>query len=60
MIEIGLYMAIHFTPVIMRKKAIVALGGNALVKEGQDGNIYDQFDNTREVSASIVKMIQDG
>ncbi|MCK5031111.1 MAG: carbamate kinase, partial [Thermoplasmatales archaeon] len=44
----------------MRKKAIVALGGNALVKEGQDGNIYDQFDNTREVSASIVKMIQDG
>lgn len=60
MIEIGLYMAIHFTPVIMRKKAIVALGGNALIKEGQDGNIYDQFDNTREVSASIVKMIQDG
>ena len=44
----------------MRKKAIVALGGNALIKEGQDGNIYDQFDNTREVSTSIVKMIQDG
>ena len=52
-------MEIHFIPVNMRKKAIVALGGNALVKEGQDGNIYDQFDNTREVSASIVKMIQD-
>jgi carbamate kinase len=44
----------------MRKKAIVALGGNALVKERQDGNIYDQFDNTREVTTSIVKMIQDG
>jgi hypothetical protein len=38
MIEIRLYIAIHFTPVTMRKKAIVALGGNALVKEGQDGN----------------------
>ena len=59
MIEIGLYTIIYFIPVTMRKKAIVALGGNALVKEGQDGNIYDQFDNTREVSASIVKMIQD-
>ncbi|MBN2603955.1 MAG: carbamate kinase [Candidatus Thermoplasmatota archaeon] len=44
----------------MKKKAIVALGGNALIKEGQDGNIYDQFDNTREVSASLVKMIKDG
>jgi carbamate kinase len=40
------------------KKAIVALGGNALIKEGQDGNIYDQFDNTREVSRSLVKMIK--
>jgi carbamate kinase len=43
----------------MNKKAIVALGGNALIKEGQDGNIYDQFDNTREFSESIVKMIKD-
>lgn len=42
------------------KKAIVALGGNALIKEGQDGNIFDQFDNTREVSKSLVKMIKEG
>jgi len=54
------YIIICLTFVVMRKKAIVALGGNALIKEGQDGNIYDQFDNTREISASIVKMIQDG
>ena len=54
------YIIICLTFVIMRKKAIIALGGNALIKEGQDGNIYDQFDNTREISASIVKMIQDG
>jgi len=44
----------------MKKKAIVALGGNALIKEGQDGNIYDQFDNTREVSESLVSMIKEG
>jgi len=44
----------------MRKRAIIALGGNALVKKGQDGNIYDQFDNTREACESIVNMIMDG
>jgi len=43
----------------MRKRAVVALGGNALVKKGQDGNIYDQFDNTREACESIVNMIMD-
>jgi carbamate kinase len=31
----------------MRKKAVVALGGNALIKDGQEGNIHEQFANTR-------------
>jgi len=44
----------------MKKKAVVALGGNALVKEGQEGNIHEQFANTREVSEHIVKIIEDG
>jgi carbamate kinase len=44
----------------MRKKAVVALGGNALIKEGQEGNIFEQFANTREVTKFIVKMIKDG
>jgi carbamate kinase len=44
----------------MRKKAVVALGGNALIKKGQEGTIYEQFANTREISKSIVKMIKDG
>ena len=44
----------------MRKRAVVALGGNALIKEDQEGTIYEQFANTREVSKSIVKMIKDG
>ncbi|MGF3554295.1 MAG: carbamate kinase [Thermoplasmatota archaeon] len=44
----------------MRKKAVIALGGNALIKENQEGNIYEQFANTREVCKSIVKIIQSG
>lgn len=49
-----------FTLVTMKKKAVVALGGNALIKENQEGTIYEQFENTRIISASIVKMIKDG
>ena len=44
----------------MKKKAIIALGGNALIKKGQKGTIYEQFANTREISNSIVKIIKDG
>jgi len=44
----------------MRKRAVIALGGNALIKKDQDGNIYDQFCNTREVCVSIVNLIKDG
>jgi len=45
---------------VMKKRAVVALGGNALIKEGQDGNIYDQFENTRGATESIVKMVENG
>jgi carbamate kinase len=44
----------------MRKKAVVALGGNALIKEGQEGNIYEQFENTRGAIKSIVGIIKEG
>ena len=44
----------------MNKKAIIALGGNALIKKGQRGNIHEQFANTRRLSESIVKIIKDG
>lgn len=43
----------------MRKKAVIALGGNALIKDNQEGTIYEQFANTREVCKSIVKIIKD-
>lgn len=44
----------------MRKRAVIALGGNALIKEGQEGTIYEQFANTREVMKHIVKIIEEG
>ena len=44
----------------MRKKAVVALGGNALIKDGQEGNIHEQFANTRLIVKSIVKIIKEG
>ena len=27
----------------MKKRAVVALGGNALIRNGQKGTIYEQF-----------------
>jgi len=44
----------------MSKRAVLALGGNALIKRGQRGTIYEQFANTRESCRSIVAMIRDG
>ena len=44
----------------MKKKAVIALGGNALINEGQEGTIYEQFENTRQAIKSIVKIIKEG
>ena len=44
----------------MKRKAVIALGGNALIKENQEGTIYEQFANTREIAKSIVKIIKEG
>ena len=42
------------------KQAVIALGGNAFIKKGQKGDIYEQFANTREMCKGIVNMIQHG
>lgn len=65
----GLYISLHqliFIPRIlfslspMQKRVVIALGGNALIKKGQKGTIYEQFANTRESCRSIVQMIKKG
>ena len=41
----------------MQKKALIAVGGNSLIRAGQRGRIPEQFDNALATARSIVKMI---
>lgn len=43
-----------------RKTIVVALGGNAIIEEGTEGTIVQQFANTRKSLAAIVDMIAQG
>jgi carbamate kinase len=43
-----------------RKTIVVALGGNAIIEEGTEGTITQQFANTRKSLTAIVGMIRDG
>ena len=42
------------------KRAVVALGGNAITREFEEGNIYQQFANTRRSLVGVVEMIRQG
>jgi carbamate kinase len=42
------------------KTAVVALGGNAITKKGEEDTIARQFSNTRESLEGIVHLIKDG
>lgn len=44
----------------MKKTAVLALGGNAIIKAGEKGNIGQQFANTRESLGGIVELIKRG
>ncbi len=41
-------------------RVVVALGGNALVKEGQEGTVYEQFANTRRAILGVLCLIRRG
>ena len=43
----------------MKRKIVIALGGNALIQKDQEGTIYEQFANTRAVMKHIVKIVKD-
>lgn len=38
--------------------AVVALGGNAITQKGEEGNIYQQFANTRHTLIAIMELIR--
>jgi carbamate kinase len=44
----------------MRKAAVVAIGGNALIGEGQVGTIAEQFGNAREVASEVAALVEAG
>ena len=44
----------------MNKKAVLALGGNAIIQPNQKGTIAEQFKNTRESLGGIVELINQG
>ncbi len=44
----------------MNKKVVIALGGNALIKEGQEGSIEEQRANASEVLNDVVELIKKG
>ncbi|UCD63594.1 MAG: carbamate kinase [Candidatus Zixiibacteriota bacterium] len=44
----------------LKKTAVVALGGNAITRAGEEDTIYRQFANTRKSLDGIVELIREG
>lgn len=44
----------------MKKTAVLALGGNAIIQAGQKGTITEQFKNTRDSLGGVVELIRQG
>lgn len=42
------------------KTALIAIGGNSLIKTGERGTLDEQFKNALETARNIVKMVKDG
>lgn len=44
----------------MKKSIVVALGGNAITREFEEGNIAQQFQNTRRSLLSVIELLKQG
>ncbi len=44
----------------MKKVAVIAIGGNAIIREGQEGTIEEQFANVRQTCDPIIDLLEDG
>lgn len=46
----------------MKRKelVVIALGGNALIKRGQRGTVYEQFANAREALTDVAELVKQG
>ena len=43
-----------------RKLAVVAFGGNALIRKGQEGTQWEQLDNAQATARSLIPILKDG
>ncbi len=43
-----------------RRRAVVAFGGNALVRKGEDGNQWEQVEHARETARMLLPILRDG
>ena len=44
----------------MAKRALIAIGGNSLIRAGEKGTIAEQLANTRRTAQAIVRLMDDG
>jgi len=42
------------------KTVVIALGGNAITREFEEGNVYQQFANTRRSLVGVLNLIEEG
>src|SRR5262245_65735914 len=42
------------------KLAVVAFGGNALIRKGQEGTQWEQLENAQQTARSLVPILRDG
>jgi carbamate kinase len=47
-------------PIVMNKLAVIALGGNALLRGDQEGTIDEQEQNTTETLENLVYLLREG
>jgi carbamate kinase len=43
-----------------RRRIVVAFGGNALIKKGQEGTQWEQQENARETAAMLMPLVREG
>src|SRR6266705_1562018 len=43
-----------------RKLAVVAFGGNALIRKGQEGTQWEQLENAQATARSLIPILKDG
>jgi carbamate kinase len=44
----------------LERRAVIAIGGNALILDGQKGTIEEQYENARDTSRHIASLVKEG